>query len=83
MPNRKSEYRDMNKFKETRYKQRLRYYRRFQNAPNKGARWSDEDINLVLAHEFPDRELSKLLGRSIASIQICRARHKEVENKDE
>ena len=74
MPNRKNKYKDTNKFRETQYHQRLRYYRQFQNVPNKGKLWTEEEISIVLAHEIPDREISKLIGRSVQAIQICRTR---------
>ena len=76
MANRKKCYKDKDKHRITTYRQRLRYYRRFQNAPNSRMRWTQEEIDIVLAHEIPDREIGELLGRSVQAIQICRHKHK-------
>lgn len=74
--NRKKAYKHIDKWRETNHKHRLKYYRKTQNAENKGKRWEEKDIKLVLAHEIPDTELSKKIGRSVQAIQQCRLKHK-------
>lgn len=76
MPNRKKCYKDMDKYRRTTNKQRERYYKQTQNAPNSKMRWTEEEIDIVMAHEIPDREISKQLGRSVLAIQVCRSKHK-------
>lgn len=76
MPNRKKLYKDMDKFRRTTKKQRERYYKKSQNAPNSRMRWTDEEIDIVMAHKIPDREISKQLGRSVGAIQVCRTKHR-------
>lgn len=64
------------------------YYRRLAvNKENSKQKWSIHDINLVLAHEVPDRVLSEQLGRSVKAIQEIRRVYKnrpvkEPENED-
>ena len=51
---------------------KLRYYRKTQNAKNKGNRWAEWEVELVMKHEMSDMELSKELGRSVQAIQARR-----------
>ena len=67
---RKENYRDMERFIETRNAQRLRYYRKTQKYDKRP--WEEEDVRLILESELTDRELSKLLERSMQSIQAKR-----------
>ena len=71
---RKSQYRDLEKFKKTKREQQKRYYRKTQNAPNKGQRWTSEEIEMIMAKDVSDKELSQRLGRSMRAI-LCK-RHK-------
>ena len=71
---RKSDYRDMEKYKKTKREQQKRYYHKTQDAPNKRKYWTDEETELVMKHEISDTELSKMLGRSVKAIQ--RRRHR-------
>lgn len=80
MPNRMEDYRDKKKFKATHRKQNDRYYKRLSvNNENAKQKWTIHDIELVLAHEQPDRVLSEQLGRSVKAIQEVRRVYK---NKD-
>lgn len=80
MPNRMEDYKDQNKFKATHRKQNERYYKRLAvNKENSNLKWTRDDIELVLAHEQPDRVLSEQLGRSVKAIQEVRRVYK---NKD-
>ena len=65
---RKNEYKDMQKFKKTKREQQKRYYQKTQNAQNNNKPWSDTEIEMIMAKEVSDRELSKLLGRSMRAI---------------
>jgi len=53
-----------------------RYYRKFQDVPNKNQRWTVEDIDFVVdnADRLPDRVISRLIGRSLGAIQTMRYR---------
>ena len=74
---RKSEYRDVEKWRKTKRKQQNRYYA--QTSTGKGMpRWSSNEDYIVLRHEKPDREIAKQIGRSVAAIQ--KRRH-DLKNK--
>jgi hypothetical protein len=70
--NRKSEYKDINKWRKTCYRQRLKYYRKTANAENRGKRWTDEEIEMIMLHKMTDTAISKIIGRSVEAIQIKR-----------
>lgn len=55
---------------------RKRYYAQFQGAPNTRKPWTEAENLRVLAHDIPDRELAKELGRSVQAIQVHRGRIK-------
>ena len=44
--------------------------------------WTEAEIKLVLAHAVSDRELSKILHRSVQAIQLARCRAKKSESAD-
>lgn len=53
------------------------YYRRNnyrQTAGHPKREWTTEEMNLILAHSIPDRQLSARLQRSVQSIQVMRCR---------
>ena len=78
MPNRPNEYKNQDKFKDTHHKQNKRYYNRLAiNKENSGHRWTAQEIQMVLAHEEPDRVLSEKLGRSVKAIQTIRGTYKD------
>ena len=60
-----------------RYQGKKRYYDKTRNAPNQRARWSLEEIEMVLKHEIPDSELSIRLGRGVQAIQAARHRFRD------
>lgn len=66
--NRKNAYKDMDKYRETVQKQKLRYYRQTQTGCRMPG-WSYYEDRVVIAHEIPDREISLILGRSVSAIQ--------------
>ena len=78
MSKRRSGYRNIDKYYESRHGQHKRYYDRLAvNNENNGQRWSLAEIKLVLAHEVPDRVLSEKIGRSVKAIQEARRLYKD------
>lgn len=71
-----STYTDNEPRKRGRAKYNRKYYARTAFSRNYNAPWSKTEESLVMRHEIPDRELAELLGRSIGSIQLKRARLK-------
>ena len=71
---RKSDYRDMEKYKKTKREQQKRYYHKTQNAPNSKKYWTDEETEMIMQKNVSDTELSQILGRSVRAIQ--RRRHR-------
>lgn len=63
------------KYPEKRNKDRRRYYAQFTDAENRRDRWALKEIDMVLKHDIPDRELAEKLGRSVQSIQTARWRY--------
>ncbi|MBQ7764991.1 hypothetical protein IJ384_06480 [bacterium] len=80
--NRKSRYKDLEKYRKTTRNQKRRYYGKTQNAKNGGKCWSLEEIELILKQELSDTELSTLLGRSVAAIQIKRQYYRQTQNTE-
>ena len=70
--NRQNQYVDINKWRATCREQKRRYYGRTANAKNSKNRYTPEETEMILSHEVTDHELAKLLGRSVAAIQIHR-----------
>ena len=71
---RKSNYRDMEKYKKTKREQQKRYYHKTQDAPNSKNYWTDEETEMIMNKTVSDTELSHILGRSVKAIQ--RKRHR-------
>jgi len=74
---RKEHYKDLSKWRETKRRQKTRYYKKTQGGKNSRARWTIEEINMVMEHKITDTELAGLIGRSVASIQVMRCKMKE------
>ena len=72
--NKKWRYKNPNKRQEG----KKRYYQKSQNVSNKGEPWNVKDIRMVLEHNIPDSELSKVLGRSVQAIQHVRLKYKKI-----
>ena len=72
--NNKKCYKDMEKWRASCHRYRLKYYRRTAFAENHRSPWTNKEIEIVMAHEFPDRVISEMLGRSVQSIQIMRCK---------
>ncbi len=55
-------------------KGKQRYYNQFNNNnAQRREKWTAGDINLIIEKETSDRNLSKLLGRSVLAIQVKRS----------
>lgn len=78
----KHNYKDLDKWRKSKNRQRKRYYDKTSNAANKGERWTQQEIDLVLKHEITDMELSRLIGRTVASIQSLRCKLKRQQNNN-
>ena len=78
MPSAKKVYKDSEKYRKIRNKERIKYYRKTAIHPKKP--WTKEDDAKVLAHEITDTELSKRIKHSVEAIQIRRCRLKAMQN---
>lgn len=56
--------------------QDIRYYAKTQNAVNSYKRFTEQELLLIRQHKIPDHELSKMLQRSVKSIQVIRSKMK-------
>lgn len=70
--NRKSGYADIEKWRTTCRRQRKKYYGKTQGYERR--KWTQKEIEMVLARDMTDMELSALIHRSVQSIQIKRTR---------
>ena len=72
--NRKGLYKDMEKWRKTCHRHRLKYYRKTAYSKNHHKKWTDEEIEIVMRHEIPDHMISINIGRSVESIQCMRCK---------
>lgn len=77
--NRKKQYRDLRKHRETCNRQNRRYYGK--SAIYERHSWTSEEDDAVLEHSIPDSELSPKLGHSVRAIQIRRSRLRKREEE--
>ena len=70
--NRKNYYADIEKWRSACRRQRKRYYGKTQGYERR--EWTQKEIEMVLARDMTDMELSALIHRSVQSIQIKRTR---------
>ena len=78
MPSRLKFYRDLEKLKEYRKRGRKSNYikgRIFSNGEYRP--YTNRECRLILAHKIFDRELARILKRSVQAIQIMRCRLKK------
>lgn len=71
--NRKNLYRDMEKFRITRERQKARYYGKTTDAENRRNPWTVHEIDAIMKRDKSDTELSAELGRSVKAIQVRRS----------
>lgn len=79
--NRKDTYKDLKKWRKTCNAQSNRYYGKTSYAENSRQRYTVRELNLILDQRITDTELSKMIGRSVKSIQVKRSRLKKQLNK--
>lgn len=77
MPNRPSHYADKQKYHKTTKVQNKRYYAKSIRPGRRKRNFSEKEDLLILLHEVPDSELSKMIDRSVMSIQLRRSRLKK------
>ena len=70
--NRKKSYADLERWRSTCRRQRKKYYGKTQGYERR--EWTQKEIEMVLARDMADMELSALIHRSVQSIQIKRSR---------
>lgn len=75
--NRKSSYKNREKWREVCRRQRRRNYSQTAHAKNHHKPWSDKEIEIVMLHEVPDRMISEIIGRSVQAIQYKRCQEKK------
>ena len=75
MAYRKSDYKDLEKWQNTKRKGKQKYYQSTQGYPKR--RWTDAENEAILKCQKSDRALSDDLQRSIQSIQTQRCRLKK------
>ena len=71
---RKADYKDLDKYRAAKRNQRKRFYAKTAYSANYKKRYTLEEYKIILDHELPDMELSRILGRSVNSIQKVRYR---------
>ena len=71
---RRKEYRNLDKYREMRKKQKQRYRDRTGSGLYAPKKWEDWENELVLNHEVLDNELSVMLKRSVSAIQVRRCK---------
>lgn len=74
---RKENYKDLDKWRDTKNKQKKRYYKKTQNGCNSGKPWLKQELKLIMEHKKTDTELAIELGRSVAAIQRKRCKVKK------
>lgn len=72
--NRKKDYKDLTKWKDTCKRQNLKYYRKTQKYERR--HWTNHEDKLVLERTMTDTELSEKIKRSVKAIQLRRHRLK-------
>lgn len=72
---RAKDYHDKEKLRKTRNAQRNRYYRKTNIYERR--EWTSSEIEAIMAKDITDTELSKIMHRSVRSIQQKRCRVKK------
>lgn len=72
MPLRKKGYRDMDKFRRTRNRQKRRYAQRTGSGQYSPRPWNVKEDEIVLKHAMPDRKIAEFLHRSVQAVQTRR-----------
>lgn len=84
MPKYIKNYKDKQKARATRNRERRKYYQKLDFGVNRKEIYTEDEKDLIKAHTMPDREIAKQLGRSVLAIQVYRSRlmkrEREAEN---
>lgn len=73
----KSEFRDLEKYKATKRRQQNRWRQRGGAYLYEKTNYTAEDDDLILRHEITDRELSQIIKHSVGAIQRRRCELKK------
>lgn len=76
---RKTKYKDLNKWRKSVTEYNRRYYAK--TALYEPRKWTDEEVEMIVAREKSDRELSEILHRSMRSILSKRHKVKKMQSK--
>ena len=75
MPYIPKRYRSVNEARTYRNEQRKgNYAQTRKNAFSSGLIWTKEEIEMILDTRLSDREISRIIGRSVQSIQVKRSK---------
>lgn len=69
-----SSYKNVDLFRKCRERHKAKYRERTGSGKFEKREWTQHEINMVLAHDIPDRELSEKISRSVSAIQIMRSK---------
>lgn len=77
MPKALKKYADSDKARAYRNRQRkINYDRDGSDRRNNRKRWSSYEIDMILECELTDREIARIIGRSVKAIHVKRAKLK-------
>lgn len=62
------------KYRDSRNRYKRKYYKKTAYSKNHHQRWTIKEINMIMDSDKTDMEISKIIGRSVASIQTMRNR---------
>lgn len=79
MPKCRKTYKDMDKYNDYVNRNRKANYQKGNFSDGTARPYTLDEMELILEHSMSDRELAKLLKRSVQSIQIKRCRLKKKE----
>ena len=75
-------YADSDKARAYRNRQRkINYDRDGSDRKRSGRPWMRHEVEMILEHRYKDRMLAKILGRSVAAIQVKRAKLKQEQGR--
>lgn len=74
MPKRYTQYKDMSKAAQHRYRHHKKYYEKHRYTGHDGERWTTDEVELLKTWKEGDVALAQHLGRSIQAVQIKRTR---------
>ena len=69
-------YKDKEKTKRKRYRDRLKNYKKGRFGNRQQEPFDDEEIKMIILHELPDIALARMFGSSTNGIQVMRWRLK-------